>query len=197
MPRLTAAGVANAELLVNSLANFFSNAYDSKIQGIDLAITSFFEVADGLLTLAFRHNSNDHEVSGVAPGTINQSRVFDLENQVPEERSNVTLSYDGSGMLGGYVRANHYGSWKSTGGLFSPGDASDVSSYGSEILFALEVQLSLSDNYELAIGGQNIFDTRPDDEQDPVLQFLGVTDSLTSPFGFNGGHWYVRVGVDF
>jgi len=35
----------------------------------------------------------------------------------------------------------------------------------------------------------------PDNELDPVLQFLGVTGSLTSPFGFNGGHWYARFSV--
>ena len=46
-------------------------------------------------------------------------------------------------------------------------------------------------------GGENIFDTFPDPEQDGVFQFLGVVDSITSPFGFNGGMWYVRVSAGF
>ena len=37
----------------------------------------------------------------------------------------------------------------------------------------------------------------PAREGDPVLQFLGVVDSLTSPFGFNGGFWYLRLSGQF
>lgn len=197
LPALRAAGVQDPELLVNSLANFFSNSFDSEITGVDLVVTSFFDLAGGLLTADLRHSYNDQEVSDVDPGTINRSRVFDLENQVPNERTNLTLSYDSHRSYAGFIRLNRYGSWETTGGLFSPGDASDASSYGAEILVDAEIKLKLANNYEIAIGGENIFDTLPEDEQDPVLQFLGVSDSLTSPFGFNGGFWYVRLGVDF
>ncbi len=197
IPLLVAAGVPNAELLVNSIANFFSNAFDSDITGFDLALVKDYAVADGLLTLDIRYNRNEQEVSNVPPGTINVSRVFDLENQVPEDRANVTLSFDSGGLFGGYVRANHYGSWQSTGGLFSPGDASDAASYGAETLVDLEAKFRFGGGYEFAIGGENVFDTLPDMEQDGVLQFLGVTSSLTSPFGFNGGFWYARFSIDF
>lgn len=197
LPALRAAGVENPELLVNSLANFFSNSFDSEITGVDVVVTSFFQVAHGLLTTDLRHSYNKQEVSNVDPGTINASRVFDLENQVPNHRTNLTVSYEKPGRYAAFVRLNRYGEWETTGGLFSPGDASDVSSYDAEILVDAEVKFLLANHYELAIGGENIFDTLPGDEQDPVLQFLGVTKSLTSPFGFNGGFWYVRVGVDF
>jgi iron complex outermembrane receptor protein len=198
VPLLRAAGVANPELLVNSLANFFANAFDSDITGIDLAAVSHFQVVGGLLTVDFRHNHNEQEVSNVAPGTINASRVFDLENQVPEDRTSLTFGYDTGRMFAGLVRGNRYGSWQSTGGLFSPGDASDVSSYGAEILVDAEVKLRFADaRYEIAVGGENVFDVEPDAELDPVLQFLGVSQSLTSPFGFNGAFWYARLGVNF
>jgi iron complex outermembrane receptor protein len=49
----------------------------------------------------------------------------------------------------------------------------------------------------MAIGGDNIFDTFPDKEQDGVFQFLGVIYSITSPFGFNGAFWYVRGTASF
>lgn len=198
VPRLRAAGVQNPELLVGSLANFFSNAFDSKVKGFDVAWSTFFQVgSQGLLALHARYNFNEQEVIRVAPGTIDASRVFDLENQVPKHRATLTLSYESGKRLSGLVRANYYGSWKSTGGLFSPGDASDVSTYGAKTLVDLELGWKVADRFRIAIGGENIFDTRPDPEGDPILQFLGVVDSLTSPFGFNGGQWYVRLGVDF
>ncbi len=109
----------------------------------------------------------------------------------------MTLGFDTRKRFAGYFRVNRYGDWKSTGGLFSPGDASDVSAYGSEILVDVEAKVRFGDNYEFGIGGQNVFDTRPDREQDGTLQFLGVVDSLTSPFGFNGGFWYARLSLDF
>jgi iron complex outermembrane receptor protein len=196
VPALEAAGVPNADLLVGSSASFFANAFDSDVTGVDLAVTSDFAVGTGVLTVDLRHNFNEQEVSNVVPNTINESRVFDLENQVPEHRTVLTFNYDTGDLFGGYVRLNRYGSWKSTGGLFSPGDASDVTSYGSEILVDLEAAFTFAERYTLSIGGENVFDVEPDDEGDPVARFLGVDKALTSPFGFNGGFWYVRASVD-
>ncbi|SHF03613.1 iron complex outermembrane recepter protein [Microbulbifer donghaiensis] len=194
---LEGVGVENAALLNGSNANFFVNAYDSEVSGIDLAITSDFEVGGNLLTVDLRHNHNQQKVSKVADNTINQSRVFDLENQVPSDRTTLTFDIDTGDMFSGYLRFNRYSGWESTFGLFGPGDASDASSYGGEILVDLEATFTIQENYKLALGGENIFDVQPDDEADPTLQFLGVRQSLTSPFGFNGGFWYLRASADF
>ncbi|WP_308366390.1 MULTISPECIES: TonB-dependent receptor domain-containing protein [unclassified Microbulbifer] len=194
---LANAGIEDAALLEGSNANYFVNAYDSEVSGIDLAVTSDFELAGNLLTVDLRHNHNKQEVTSVAANTINESRVFDLENQVPSDRTTLTFSYDTGGLFNGYLRLNRYSSWESTFGLFGPGDASDASSYGSEVLVDLEATFTIKDNYKLALGGENIFDVQPDDEADPTLQFLGVRQSLTSPFGFNGGFWYLRASAEF
>ncbi|WKD48705.1 TonB-dependent receptor plug domain-containing protein [Microbulbifer spongiae] len=194
---LEAAGVENAVLLNGSNANYFANAYDSKVSGIDLAITSDFEVAGNLLVVDLRHNHNRQEVSKVAQNTIDASRVFDLENQVPSDRTTLTFEFETGGMFSSYLRLNRYSSWESTGGLFGPGDATDTYSYGGELLVDVEATFTLYENYKLSVGGENIFDVQPDDEQDPTLQFLGVRQALTSPFGFNGGFWYLRASADF
>jgi len=191
------AGIGNAALLEGSNANFFVNAYDSEVSGIDLAITSDFEIAGNLLTVDLRHNHNQQEVTRVAPNTINQSRVFDLENQVPSDRTTLTFDFDTGEMFSSYLRFNRYSDWKSTFGLFGPGDASDASSYSGEVLVDLEATFTFQENYKLALGGENIFDVQPDDEADPTLQFLGVRQALTSPFGFNGGFWYLRASASF
>lgn len=194
---LTTAGIPNANLLSGSLAGFFVNGFDSNVTGIDFALTSDFEIGPGVLTFDIRHNFNEQEVSNVATGTINASRVFDLENQVPEHRTTATFNYQTDGIFDGYIRLNRYGKWKTTGGIFSPGDASDTSTYGSEIIVDIEATLTFQERFKLSVGGENILDNDPDDEQDPVFQYLGVVPSLTSPFGFNGGFWYVRLGAEF
>ena len=146
--------------------------------------------------MSFHHNYNKQKVNNIKPGTINDSRAFDLENQVPNNRSILTFDYS-QDRWGGLVRLNGYGSWETTGGVFSPGDASDASKYGSELLVDLEARYQFNDTFSLALGGDNIFDTFPDKEQDGVFQFLGVINSITSPFGFNGAFWYVRGTASF
>ena len=100
---LTAAGVPTASLLLGSSASFFANAFDSDVTGIDLAITGDFDLGAGSLTVDLRHNQNEQKVSKVIANTINASRVFDLENQVPEQRTTITFDYRTDGMFGGYV----------------------------------------------------------------------------------------------
>ena len=65
------------------------------------------------------------------------------------------------------------------------------------MLVDLEASYKFADKYTVAIGAENVFDTYPDKEQDGTLQFLGVKDALTSPFGFNGGLWYLRLAAKF
>ncbi|MFI2811713.1 MULTISPECIES: TonB-dependent siderophore receptor [Microbulbifer] len=190
---LSNAGIEDAALLQGSNANFFVNAYDSEVSGIDLAITSDFEVAGNLLVVDLRHNHNQQEVTDVAANTINDLRVYDLENQVPSDRTTLTFDYDTGGLVNGYLRFNRYSDWESTGGLFESGPAT----YSGELLTDLEVTFNLADNYKVAVGGENIFDVEADEEADPTLQFLGVQQSLTSPFGFNGGFWYLRASAQF
>ncbi|HKE95784.1 MAG TPA: TonB-dependent receptor, partial [Povalibacter sp.] len=194
---LTAAGIPNANLLLGSNANYFVNGFDSKIDGIDLSVTSSFDVGRGNLGVDFRYNYNKQEVSNVAPGTINASRVFDLENQTPQNRALLTFDYSSGGAFGGLLRLNYFDSWTTTAGLFSPGDASDQYSYGSALLVDLEARFTFATNYTVTLGGENIFDEYPDKEQDPTSRFLGVNYALTSPFGFNGGFYYLRLSVDF
>ena len=195
--QLTAAGIPNAGLLLGSSANFFVNGFDSEIDGVDLAASTNFDVGAGDLTVDFRYNYNTQEVSNITPGTINASFEYDLEHQMPENRALLTFDYSSGGFFGGLLRLNYYDSWTTTAGLFSPGDASDQYSYGEAVLVDLEARFTFAERFTVAVGGENIFDEFPDEEQDPTSQFLGVKNALTSPFGFNGGFYYLRLSADF
>jgi iron complex outermembrane receptor protein len=190
------AGYPNAQLLLNSSANYFGNAFDSDIRGMDFVVASRHDIAGGTLNVDFRHNWNKQEVEDVQPGTINAGRVFDLENQVPNNRSALTFDYR-EGRFGGLVRFNRYGGWETTGGLFGPGDASDATGYSGKTLVDIEARWKFGDMFTVAIGADNVFDTYPDKERDPVLGFLGNEYAITSPFGFNGAFWYARVSAEF
>ena len=197
---LTAAGIPNAALLNGSNANFFVNGFDSEIEGIDLALTSGFDLAGGDLVADFRYNYNTQEVSDVSPGTINNARVYDLENQIPENRAVLSFNWASGGMFGALLRFNYYDSWSTTSGLFDPtppGGNQVVYDYGSSLLVDAEISMTFNDMFTVTLGGENVFDEYPDDEQDGTLDFLGLNYALTSPYGFNGGFYYLRLGVSF
>jgi iron complex outermembrane receptor protein len=189
--KLVAAGYQGAQLLLGSAASYFSNAFDSDVFGVDLVLNHYTDVWGGTLNSSLRYNYNDQDVKNIKPGTINASRAYDLENQVPNSRGVLDFDWEND-RFGGLLRFNYYGGWSTTGGLFSPGDASDASSYGSEILVDLEARMDIGENFRVALGGDNIFYTYPGKEQDGTFGFLGAIYSVTSPFGFNGALWYVR-----
>ena len=193
---LTAQGYPNANLLLGSAASFFANAFGSDVDGIDFVVDSRHHVGEGTLNVDFRYNYNRQDVVDVKANTINADRVYDLKHQVPKNRATLTFDYD-CGPFGALARLNYYGGWQTTGGLFGNGDASDAVSYGSNTLLDLEARYKFFDHWTLAVGGENVFNTYPDKEKNGTLQFLGNKYALTSPFGFNGAFYYLRVKVDF
>jgi len=194
---LTAAGIPNAALLNGSTANYFVNGFESNIQGVDLALTADFEIGGGDLIVDLRHNWNEQEVKNVTPSTLNESTVADLEHQVPNNRTLLTFNYQTGGMFGGFLRLNNFGSWGDSGGQIAAPDASEFVSYGGETLVDLEAQIRFNDMFSVAVGGENIFDVEPEKDGHEVAGLLGVNTALTSPFGNNGGFWYVRLQADF
>ena len=163
-------------------------------------MTSGFDLGGGDLVVDFRHNYNTQEVSDVAPGTINDARVYDLENQIPENRSVLSFNWASGGMFGALLRLNYYDAWSTTGGLFDPtppGRDQSCTTTVRRLLVDAEISMTFNDMFTVTLGGENIFDEYPDDEQDGTLDFLGVNYALTSPYGFNGGFYYLRLGVSF
>tara|TARA_R110002110_G_scaffold406421_1_gene626500 strand:- start:340345 stop:342915 length:2571 start_codon:yes stop_codon:yes gene_type:complete len=193
---LTASGYANAELLLGSNANFFVNGFDTEVTGIDIAVSTWYDIGGGVLTADLLYNHNEQEITSVSSAAIGVDRVFDLENQVPENSAVLTLDYS-MDALSGLVRVNYYDDWASTGGLFGPGDASDATTYDGAVLVDIEARYTFAEHYTVSIGGENIFDEYPGREMNGTADFLGAQYALTSPYGFNGAFWYARVSASF
>ena len=194
---LIAANIPNAQLLLGSNANFFVNGFDSEVDGVDLAFTGSWPVGPGDLLVDLRYNFNEQSVDNVKPNTINASRVYDLENQVPQDRSVLTFDYSAANGFSGLLRLNYYGEYSTTAGIFSPGDASDQFDYDAEVLVDLEARYTFAERFMITVGGENIFDTYPGEQEGDVFRFVGAQYSVTSPFGFNGAFYYARLNVSF
>ncbi|HJS80269.1 MAG TPA: TonB-dependent receptor [Vitreimonas sp.] len=172
-------------------AAFFANVFDTTVRGVELTVVKQFDLgAMGDLTADWRHSYNEQEVRNVTFAGVNAELLFDFENQLPAHRSVLTLNYDYNDRFGGFVRANYYDGWQDL-------TFGELGRFGSEVLVDAEVRVGVTDQVEIAFGAENVFDEYPDDETNSTLRFLGATRPISSPFGFNGGQWYVRLRAEF
>lgn len=178
--------------------SYFANGFDTTVQGIDLVAIYKVDFGDwGTGTFDARHSYNKQEVDNVdrVPGTntpiLDAERVHDLENQLPNNRTVLSFDWRSPWNFNVLARANRYDGWAD----FTFGERA---TFDAEWLFDLAVSFDLfDDRVHVTIGGNNIFDAYPDRETNSTLNFLGAQYPLSSPFGFNGGEWYAKVGFQF
>ena len=161
---------------------FFTNSFDTTTTGIDVVGSRDFALGDGesKVTVAFNYNETEVDSRGTI-NPISDGRVEALEDLLPNVKGNVAWSH----MQGNYrtlLRANYYGSWRSTGNGYN---------VGSEILVDAQVAYTWDENLELVLGVDNLFDEYP--KKNPGAGSIGQLYPEDSPFGFNGGSWYLQV----
>ena len=183
---LGTAGTINRQLFTGledlKQFRFFTNSFDTTTTGIDVVGSRNFALGDGesKVTVAFNYNETEVDSRGTI-NPISDGRVEALEDLLPNVKGNVAWSH----MQGNYrtlLRANYYGSWRSTGNGYN---------VGSEILVDAQVAYTWDENLELVLGVDNLFDEYP--KKNPGAGSIGQLYPEDSPFGFNGGSWYLQV----
>ena len=158
---------------------FFTNDFDSATNGIDLVVSA--PVGSGMLSLAYNYTSS--EVTDHNPDILDALRLRELEENLPKQRGNLTLTQALSERWSGLGRASYYGEWY---------DSEDDQTYSGKVLFDLETSISFDEAQSaIAIGAQNILNTYPD-EHELARDRTGNKYSQFSPFGFGGAFWYVK-----
>lgn len=178
-------GVINRQefLGLDDLAEFrfFTNSFDTSTRGVDIVGNTSFDFLSGSSTLTLAFNWNETEVTD--RGTINpisDGRVEALEELLPNWKGNVQWSHV-QGPFRTLLRANYYGDWRSTSNDYNVDAA---------ILIDAQVAYQFNDNIEFVAGVDNLFDEFPD--ENPSAGSLGQLYPEDSPFGFNGGTWYLQ-----
>ena len=158
---------------------FFTNDFDSATSGIDLVVSA--PVGAGRLSLAYNYTSS--EVTDYNEAILDELRIRELEENLPKQRGNLTLTQALSNRWSGLGRASYFGEWY---------DSEDDQTYSGKVLFDLETGVSFNDGMStIAIGAQNILNTYPD-EHEKAAERTGNRYSQFSPFGFGGAFWYVK-----
>ncbi len=165
---------------------FFTNSFDTRTKGVDIVGNTSFDFLSGSSTLTLAFNYNKTEVTDRGDiNPISDGRVEALEELLPNWKGNVQWSHS-QGPWRTLLRANYYGDWTSTSNGY------DVD---AAILVDAQVSFQVNDQLELVGGVDNLFDKFPDETPNPGS--LGQLYPEDSPFGFNGGTWYLQARYIF
>ncbi len=194
-----ALGLANFAT-VNEIA-FLTNAFDTRTQGFDIVGTYRMPSDLGMFNSTLALNYNTTKVTKFDPTVISQTRISQIETTLPKYRVVGTENWT-SGPLSVLARVNWYSKYTVSD------DGPVQQTFGSEFVLDLEVSYEINEMFTVAAGAQNILNNYPDKFSDakgtlgPVYastggRFTGDVYPDTSPFGFNGGFWYVKAGFKF
>ncbi len=200
---VTAADVAALPALatvgVGGNVNYFTNGFNTRTNGIDLVGTWRTDFIGGKLNLTLAYNYNKSKVTKFDPLVISKEQISDIANFAPHHRAILSGNYQ----IGDFTlnaRENYYSSWSVQ--VDYPGQR-----FGSKFTSDLDLSYTFKEHFTLTVGGNNIFNTKPDriapSASNPIYALTGSTADgqiyprSGGPFGINGGFWYVRVRVKY
>ena len=179
-----------------SLLRFYTNDFDSTTQGVDVVATYPLQSVAGFTQFTLVGNWNKTEVDSRTPEFINDQLVRQLEEGLPQFRFSLTADHN-------------WGPWRFLSRLYYydrfrdyPTD-DDRAGFNAGERFLVDVELSYTflnlpfmDAATFALGAENVFDQYP--RRNPKApDTSGLKYPETSPYGFNGGFYYLRAGFEF
>ncbi|GHA81029.1 TonB-dependent receptor plug domain-containing protein [Cognatilysobacter bugurensis] len=180
----------NAEAASISEVQFFVNDFDTTTTGVDLVTSYESELFGAKTTYSLAANWNQTEVDEFTPGIITPIRIQKLEDSLPSTKGYFSINHQRE-VLNANVRVNYYGSFfedhLDDGGLPIYGD--------SAVTVDAEVGMNFASGLYFSVGAQNLFDKVPD--ENPYAGIAGAQYPVHTPYGFNGGFYYARVGFRF
>ena len=200
---VSAADIANlselASVGVGGNVQFFTNSLDIRTRGVDVVGSYRTDLGGGKLNLTLAYNYNKNKVTKWDPASISTAQRIDAQNLAPKHR----LNLQGNWTMGDFsigAAGRYFGQWRTETDY--PGQQ-----FKAKVTADMDVSYTFMDNFTLTLGGNNIFNTKPDrvkaSTSNPIYTLTNSTGDGQiyprngGPFGFNGGFWYIRARVKF
>ncbi len=181
---LVAQGVTDATNFTS--VKFFTNDFDTTTKGLDVVVSyaaAIIEGTDTKFNLAYNHTNTD--VDAYDPDIISETRVKQLEQNLPTNRVTFTIAHT-QGHWDSFFRVNYYGEY-----FEAHQDSAELPiNANAAITVDAEVTYNITAQTLLSVGAQNLFNEFP--ERNEFSGVDGAKYPSTSPFGFNGGFWYIK-----
>ena len=206
---LEQSGLAAASGVQN--ISFNTNDFDTTTRGIDLGLDYELDWQAGTTALHFGWNWTDTSLDDFSPAQevteilgqqlenpltvslLTKRRRVELEELNPPHRLLATLTHQ-TGNWQVLLRGSYYTDWKAC--RFAGAGCANFDSYDGDFLLDAEASYRFRDRYSVALGAQNLFDTSPGAVQDESLG-QGNAEPESSPYDYNGGFLYFRLGYEF
>ncbi|MCP3674353.1 MAG: TonB-dependent receptor, partial [Gammaproteobacteria bacterium] len=194
---------------------FYTNDFATTTTGFDIVASmdvDLGEIGDGNFAIAWNHTKTEVDDAG---SEVSRNKVVDLENYNPHDRATFTYNH----FIGDWrllARVSYYADWVEAGWSDDPSGAGtnytidcqntndpDVNRdncYSGASLLDLEASYTFNDNYSITVGASNALnkDAPLDiDNHDNTYSGSGTIYTNTSPWGFDGAFYYVRVRATF
>ncbi len=188
--QLIAEGVTSAANLEKF--RFFINDFDTTTQGIDFVVTA--PIPNGNLIAVYNFTSTT--VTDFNPDTLDDHRIRELKENLPEHRAGLTVVQSITDVWGVLGRASYFSGWFDSEDFLQNPDVPGTGEYTGRVIFDLETTYAVGSGLALTLGGRNILNTYPD-ENPNAAGSVGNKYGQFSPFGFDGAFWYAKVGYSF
>jgi iron complex outermembrane receptor protein len=191
---LKADGVPNVDSIAQ--VSFFTNDFDTTTQGVDIVANYSMDLLGGYATFSMAYNWNETTVDRFSAIT-GDFKVKRLEEDLPQHRATYTWSQQWED-FSGFLRYNYFGEYQ---GVHVDYDATAIMADPSFTIDA-EVTYFATESLSFTAGANNLFDQEPE-----KLNFEAATGIPnnnwggkyyeTSPYGINGGFYYVKATYTF
>ncbi|MFQ5602062.1 MAG: TonB-dependent receptor plug domain-containing protein, partial [bacterium] len=194
-----------------SQAQFFSNAVDTETKGLDIVAAYFTKIGQGKLDITAAANFTNTDVTSinvpaalrdqVLPGEsleaveatlFNREERNRLEDALPRQKANLAVRYS-QGLFSIGARASFFGEIE-----YKPVNDENDETFGAKTLLDVDISYELFNGATFTIGANNIFNTFPDEHQNPNNRSgeRFIYSRRVTQFGTNGGFYYGRVSLD-
>lgn len=195
---------------VGGNVSYFTNGLSTLTRGVDVVASYNAALAAGRLNLTLAYNHNANKVTSANANIVNGAQVADIKNLAPHDVAHFSANYT-QGKWSLTARENYYGSWVDAVDYGTPdgtagSNGGSLQVFGARATTDLDVTYTLASQFSLTLGANNVFNTFPSKlnaSSQTIYPITGggsdgqVYPRLGGPFGFNGGFWYVRVGVKY
>ena len=173
---------------------FFINDFATATSGVDLVGAYQMDSGDGsTTTVSAAWNYTSTAVTDYNPETLSGTRIRILQEGLPNLRGNLAINHTFPNGVRALVRGSYWGGYYDGEQPYYITDSDNTIDYPSRILFDVEGAHTLTENWTLTVGAQNVLNTKPE-EYPGAAAGVGNRYGQFTPFGFNGAFLYGKLG---
>ena len=187
---------------------FITNAINTRTHGIDIVMNGDWRFRKASLGFLLAANFTRTNIFGPIQTTdklpadsLNTNTLFNreerekIENGQPISKIILSANYK-KGKIGFLTRSTRFGK---TSAVYDSDDKSKDEFFSSKLLTDLSISYAPKPWLTITAGINNVFDVYPDKLKNYINTTEGILiySNRASPFGFNGGYYFVNMSFNF